>query len=314
MDELGGGPERAGEARQHEVGGTEEDHRRERVGQELLLAGGEGREAGHRIVTTETEDRVEDAEDREGDGAETHEAQRGIIPRTGPAAFGRKRAVKVDSGDDHRDDQHRAGHDADGLEPERHRGADEGGWTGPTREEDERPEGHGGEIVTADGSIEHLGQEIVDGGEGGGAKPEQEEVRDEPAMGDGLDDARSRLPEDEQLGQEVGQWEGERGADHKPLRSEGVTRGATGEGDDRPETGEQEGDGKYRADFARELQEAKTSLVTSEDLNHAVSEGEIPKHATEGRQPAVTEFEATELREQPEIKSEEGVKAPAIDE
>jgi hypothetical protein len=93
-----------------------------------------------------------------------------------------------------------------------------------------------------------------------------------------------------------------------------MTRRATREGDDRPEAGEQEGDGKHRADFTRELQEAKTSLVASEDLDHAVSESEIPKHATKGREPAVTELETTELRKQPEIKSEEGVKAPAVDE
>ena len=93
-----------------------------------------------------------------------------------------------------------------------------------------------------------------------------------------------------------------------------MTCRATREGDDRPEASEQEGDGEYWADFTRELQEAKTSLVTSEDLNHAVSEGEVPKHASESSEPAVTELEATELRKQPEIKSKEGVKAPAIDE
>ena len=116
-------------------------------------------------------------------------------------------------------------------------------------------------------------------------------------MGDGLDDTRSRLPKDEQLSQKVRQREGERSTDHEPLRGEGLTRGATRESDDRPEAGEQEGNGKHRADFARELQEAKTSLVASEDLNRAVREGEIPEHATEGRQPAVAELKATELRE-----------------
>ena len=155
---------------------------------------------------------------------------------------------------------------------------------------------------------------MIDGGEGGGAEPEVKKVRDEPAVGDGLDHARSRLPEDEQLSQEVGQREGERSGDHEPLRGEGVTRRATREGDDRPEASEQEGDGKHRADFAREFQERKTRLITGEDLDYAVSESEIPKHATKGREPAVTEFKTTELRKQPEIKSKEGVKAPAIDE
>ena len=93
-----------------------------------------------------------------------------------------------------------------------------------------------------------------------------------------------------------------------------MTRRATCEGDNRPEAREQEGDGKHRADFTREFQECETRLIASEDLDHAVSEGEIPKHATEGSEPAVTELKATELREQPEIKSEEGVKAPAVDE
>ena len=112
-------------------------------------------------------------------------------------------------------------------------------------------------------------------------------------MGDGLDDTRSRLPEDEQLSQKVRQREGERSSDHEPLRGEGVTCWATSESDNRPEAGEQEGDGKHRADFAREFQERETRLITGEDLDHAVSEGKIPKHATQGREPAVTELEAT---------------------
>ena len=44
-----------------------------------------------------------------------------------------------------------------------------------------------------------------------------------------------------------------------------MTRRATREGDDRPEAGEQEGDGEHRADFAREFQQRETRLIAGED-------------------------------------------------
>ena len=69
----------------------------------------------------EGEDAAEHAGEGEGHGAEAHEAERGVIPGTGPADLRGERAVHVDGDDDDRDEHHRGGDDTGRLQPERYR-------------------------------------------------------------------------------------------------------------------------------------------------------------------------------------------------
>ena len=133
-------------------------------------------------------------------------------------------------------------------------------------------------------------------------------------MGHGLDHPGCGSPEDRGLGEQEGQKERNRSADHEPLGGEAVSGGTLGVRHHGPEAGQREGGGQHRTGADREVEQRVGAGAGNDHGDRAPGQGEVPEKPADRGHPAVADLKPAELGEQPEVDREQGVAGPSVDE